>query len=330
MLVLARQQFVKAKELGSKEETLDKMIALLPKDEGDGSISSSGNTNTQNYSKDKEAEEFMYKGEGFFADGEYDKAFDMYQKALKKDPTIYEAALYSGDVFLQKGEFEKAETWYQKAIVINPNRETAYRYSATPLMKQKKYEQARDRYIEAYITEPYNSRAQGGLKQWAEVTGAEVGHPIIDIPANVSTSKSGDVNLTLGTIDKSDDGSFAWMTYGLTRALWQSNKDGLSDSFKKAYPAESKYRHSLAEEFDSLKLTVSTLKQRMNAKDNPVKKLNPQLATLVKLHDEGLLESYILLALKDEEIVKDYPEYLKQNRDKLRKYVVKYVVGNGE
>jgi tetratricopeptide (TPR) repeat protein len=337
MLSMARQQFVKAKELGSKDENLDKLIALIPPDGGVGSLSgsnttgtnttgiTSGNTSSQNFSQNKDAEEYMNKGETYFARKDYDNAFDMYQKALKKDPNLYEAALWSGDAMLQKGEFDKAEIWYQKAIVINPLRETAYRYSATPLMKQKKYDEARVRYVEAYITEPYNSRALGGLKQWSEVTGIEIGHPLIDVPASIGKSGNGNTNITLGVGERDDDGSFAWMAYGLARAGWQNGDNGLSDNFKKAYPNEKQYRHSLAEEYDALKLTVTTLKARMKEKDNPVKKLNPQLATLIKIYDEGLLESYILLAMKDDGIVQDHPAYLRQNRDKLREYVLKYV-----
>jgi tetratricopeptide (TPR) repeat protein len=326
LLVEARKQFVKAKELGSTEETLDKLIAMLPADTTTSCVDSPVNSNSQTFSKNKEAEAFMNKGETCFAGGDYDNAFLMYQEALKKDPNLYEAALWSGDAMVKKDDFDKAETWYQKAIRINPNRETAYRYSATPLMKQKKYDEARVRYVEAYITEPYSALALGGLKQWSEITGVEIGHPFINIPASVSTNGNGNVNLTVGIGDKSDeDGSFAWMGYSLVRAAWQNEKNGLSDNFKKAYPNETVYRHSLAEEYDALKSTVTILKERMNAKDNPVKKLNPQLALLMEIYDAGLLEPYILLAIKDEGIVRDHPAYLKQNRDKLRQYVLKYV-----
>lgn len=326
VMIQARKELVKAKELGLKEDGLDKLIAILPEDgeaKTDGSLTSVP-VQTPSLSN-KSAREFMDKGEMYFASGDWDNAFLMYQEALKKDPNYYEAALYSGDAMMQKNEFEKAEIWYQKAIAIDPNRETAYRYSATPLMKQRKFDEARLRYVEAYITEPYNSRAMGGLKQWSEATGVEIGHPFIDIPANVSVDTKGDTNITLGLGDKSDDGSFAWMAYGLARAGWQSNKNGLSDNFKKAYPNETAYRHSLAEEYEALKTTVTTLKARMSEKDNPVKKLNPQLALLIKLYDEGLLESYILFALKDEGIMRDHAAYLKQNREKLRQYVLAYV-----
>jgi tetratricopeptide (TPR) repeat protein len=327
LLALARQQFIKAKELGSDAKNeIDEIIALIP---GEGAsqscVEADVTSDSQNFSKNKEVEALMNKGEKCFAARDFDNAFLMYQEALKKEPKLYEAALWSGDVMLQKMDFDKAETWYQKAIQIDPKRETAYRYSATPLMRQKKFDEARLRYVEAYITEPYNRLALGGLQQWSKVTGIEIGHPLIDVPATVGKSADGNTQITLGANDKSDDGSFAWAAYGLARATWQDGESGLSDNFKKAYPNEKIYRHSLAEEYDALKLAVTTLKARMKEKDNPVKKLNPQLATLIKIYDEGLLEAYILLAMKDEGIAMDHPTYLQQNRDKLREYVLKYV-----
>lgn len=326
VMIQARKELVKAKELGLKEDGLDKLIAILPEDgeaKSDGSLTSVP-VQTPSLSN-KSAREYMDKGEMYFASGDWDNAFLMYQEALKKDPNYYEAALYSGDAMMQKNEFEKAEIWYQKAIAIDPNRETAYRYSATPLMKQRKFDEARLRYVEAYITEPYNSRAVGGLKQWSEATGVEIGHPSIDVPA--SGNGEGNSNFSLAMKDrKSDTGGFAWELYSRTRTAWQPNKEGgLSENFKKAYPNENKYRHSLAEEFDALRATVVALKEVMSDPKYQDKQIDPQLKTLVRLYDEGLLESYILFALKDEGIMRDHAAYLKQNREKLRQYVLAYV-----
>lgn len=314
----SRQALIKAKQLGYPEPKLDAIIKSIP---DDGSVAS--------YSTNAETEQLMQQAESFFAQGKMDEALKKYQAALQLDPTLYYAALYAGDVYMQKNDFDKAEIWYQKAIQIDPNRETAYRYSATPLMKQKKYDQARDRYVEAYITEPFSNYAVAGLGQWAQVTGAKLGHPRIDIPASVGTGENGNVNITLGLGEKTDDGSFAWTVYGLSRAAWQTGKEGLSKDFKKAYPNEKVYRHSLAEEFDALKTTVTVLKESMNRKDKPVKTLNPQLSKLIKLHDDGLLEPYVLLVLTDKGIYQDYASYLKQNRDKVRRYVVEYVLTGG-
>ena len=319
ILIRARQAFIKAKELGNPEPKLDAFIENIPKD---GVIEMTA--------PNSEAEKLMEEAESFFAQGKMDEALKKYQKAFQLDPKLYNAALYSGDVYVSKEDFPNAETWYQKAIQVDPLRETAYRYSATPLMKQKKYDQARDRYIEAYISEPFNKLAIGGLVQWAQVTGAKLGHPKIEIPASVGTGKNGNVNITLGMGDDNGDGSFAWTAYGLSRATWQSNKDGLGDDFKKAYPSETVYRHSLAEEYAALKTTVTVLKESMKGKEKTVKSLNPQLANLIKIYDDGLLEPYILLVLTDKGIYQDYAPYLKQNREKMRRYVNQYVINGGK
>ena len=54
-----------------------------------------------------------------------------------------------------------------------------------------------------------------------------------------------------------------------------------------------------------------------------------QLTKLKKLDEEGLLEAYILLARATQGIAQDHPAYLEQHRDRLRRYVVEYVLTGG-
>jgi tetratricopeptide (TPR) repeat protein len=240
------------------------------------------------FSKDPRANALMIQAEAFFAQGKMDEALKAYQMALNIDPKLYHAALFCGDVYVQTGDYANAEIWYQKAIAIDPNLETAYRYSATPLMKQGKTAEALKRYVEAFITEPYSRFAAAGLAQWANITRTSVGHPRIDVPND-------------------------WSSYNTTRSAWQSEK------FLKAYPGEKTYRHSLAEESDALRSVISTATAEQ--------KSSSAFTTLKKLNDDGYLEAYILLARADGGIAQDYPEYLRQHRDKLRDYVEKYVIG---
>jgi tetratricopeptide (TPR) repeat protein len=316
--IRARQIFIKAKALGRDDQLVNSLIETIPPD----------GSQKAKFSENKEANSLMEEGETAFTQGKNDEALSLYQKALKIDPKLYYAALFSGDVYLQKGDFANAEIWYQRAIAIDPNIETAYRYSATPLMRQRKYAEARDRYVEAFITDPFSRLAAGGLEQWAETAQKGLGHPKIDIPASVGKNADGGTTITLGTGDKDmEDGSFAWTAYAMHKALWQTGSDGkLSDYFKKAYPNERVYRHSLAEEFEALKMTVTILKERMKDKNSKIKTLNPSLALLVELHDKGLLEAYILLAKMDRGIAEDYRPYLQKNRAKLRQYVIEYVI----
>ncbi len=304
--IRGRNAFIRAKELGIgiQEPVIDALILTIPPDGSDGRA----------FSQNVEANKLMLEAEGFLSQGKLDDALKRYQKALQLDPVLYDAALFSGDVFLQRGDFAKAELWYQKAIAINPDRETAYRYSATPLMKQQKYDQALQRYVEAYISEPYNKYSIAGLTRWANETNTRLAHPEIDVPAvdengEVQTGSSDDASAG----DK-DDGSLAWVSYASSRLAWQKEK------FAKTFPEEKTYRHSLAEEAEALRSAV-----RVAHSDKKLKTISPSVAALKKLDDEGLLEAYILIARADAGIAQDHAAYLKQNRDRLRRYVIEYV-----
>ena len=304
--VRARMAFVKAKELGISEPIVDGLIEAIPAD----------GTDSRSFSPHVEANALMLQAEGKFSQGKLDEALANYQRALKLDPKLYYAALFSGDVFTHKGDYAQAEIWYQRAISIDPMIETAYRYSATPLMKQRKHDEALGRYVEAFITQPYSRFAIAGITQWAQHTNSTLAHPKIDVPTNVTFDAKGNANIGLNpnALGK-EDGTAAWLGYGLTRSTWRREK------FSKTFPAEPTYRHSLPEEAEALRSVLA-----MAATDKKVKALSPSLALLKKLNDEGLLEAYILLARIDEGLAKDYVSYLTTNRAKLIRYVREYVV----
>lgn len=301
--VRARAAFVKSQSLGNDTMLVRAFIDAIPTDGSKGA----------DYSSNPRSDALTAAGERAFASRDLDRAIELYKLALEADPKNYFAALFIGDCYLGKEDFPNAEIWYKKAIGIDPNIETAYRYSATPLMKQGKYAEALDRYIEAWITEPYNKFALNGLLQWGKVTNTQLGHPKIE-PPKTDIGADGKSNTTINVNPLADDGSMAWIAYVATREAWKKEK------FSKQYPGEKEYRHTLAEEADALRAVVE-MARTLKTKD-----LNPQIAMIERLDSEGLLEAFILLALADRGIAKDYPGYLKQNRARLREYVKKYVV----
>jgi CHAD domain-containing protein len=140
-----------------------------------------------------------------------------------------------------------------------------------------------------------------------------------------SLTPTGENKLTI-TIDpksgNADDGTSAWLIYSISRATWATDAYA---KFKKEYPGEKQYRHSLREEADALRMVAELVKRYTT--DGKVKRLDPALEQLVKLHDDGLLEAYILFSrvLKINSVAEDYAEYRKVNRDKLRRYLLEYV-----
>jgi tetratricopeptide (TPR) repeat protein len=291
------------------------------------------------FSSIQAAEAAIREGEAAFVRGDMDKAIAAYKHALELDPQLYDAALYAGDAEFKKGynstdpqyrsdHFDAAGVWFAKAVAIDPNRETAYRYWGDALDAQGKSTGARDKFVDAIVADPYNRRAYVGLTQWAERHKVQLSHPRVDIPSNVTSNKPGEINITVDELalkGSDDDGSAAWMVYGIIRAGWLNKKDGnRSDKFAKAYPNESVYRHSLAEELEALGGVAESVQTQ--SKDKRIKKLTISLENLKSLHEAGLLEPYILFAHPDQGIVRDYAAYRKDNREKLRRYWLEVVV----
>lgn len=272
------------------------------------------------FSRNKEAEALMHEGEKAYVQGELDKATAAYARAFALDPQLYEAPLFAGDMYFKKKEWDKAGEWFAKAIMVNPDRETAYRYWGDALMMgQNKKEDSRQKFADAIVAEPYNRRAWVGLTQWAQRYAVPLGHPRIVPPTSVSPLKDNKMTITVESksVEDKADGSAAWIVYGLSRATWPMEK------FAKEFPDEKKYRHSLREEAGALRSVAESVKLQL--KDGKIKQLDPMLERLVKLHDEGLIEAYVLFARANPGIAEDYSAYRKANRDKLRRYLLEYV-----
>ena len=310
----AREIFLQAQQLGSNSPTLIAMVEGIPADGGEDT----------SFSPHKEVEEAMREGEAAFAKGEFTAALEHYQRAFLLDPKLYEAALFVGDVYFKTADQLKAGEWFARATAIDPNRETAYRYWGDSLIKQGKVTEAGDKFVEAFIAEPYNRLARAGLVNWGERVHVALAHPRVELPANVTkkSDKETTITLDINALKKDDKSgsSAAWLTYSLVRANWASSE------FPKQYPDEKTYRHSLKEEAAAIRAALKALdeKKAANAAD-----VDPSLQILKKLDKEGLLESYILLAMPDEGIARDFPAYRRTNVENLRRYVKQYVLTGG-
>lgn len=321
----ARTVLLHARELGDNSNLSQMTLDVL----------SSPDATDIPFSNLKEAEASMRAGEAAFIKGELDKALAAYEHALKLDPRLYEAALYAGDMYFRKGivaagaqekkeMFDKAGERFARAIAINADRETAYRYWGDALMNQKQMGEARDKFIEAIIAEPYNKSGYVGLAQWAQNNQVRIGHPEIKQPSSsvTSSTKNGETLMTIDPkgLDPTSGPGYYWAFYDLTRATWGKT------NFSKEYPAEKTYRHSLKEEAAALRLVAETASRDLKSgKTGP---LDSSLDNLIKLHEAGLIEAYVLFVRPNQGIAQDYAEYRKAHRDKLRRYWSEFVVSD--
>lgn len=311
-LVRARQLAEKAQKLGYKSPLVQLLLTQIPPD---------GNIPVpEGYAKNPQAEEAMKAGEVAFSRGELQKAIELYDQAFKLEPDLYEAPLFTGDAHWRMGSVELAGQSYARAIALDPDRDTAYRYWGDVLLRNNQLQEAKEKFVEGVIAEPYAPETWQFLGKWAQRAGVQLAHPRIERP-RPSASGANTVEISPGKVE---DGSAAWIGYSLNRAAWAAG-DTL---FKKAYPQETKPRHSMKEEAMGLETVVATIEEGLKKGDLKESDLQISIANLLKVHRAGLLEAFILLAMADEGISQDYEEYRKQNRDKLRRYLNEFVTNN--
>jgi tetratricopeptide (TPR) repeat protein len=306
----ARQAFLRAQSLGDRSNYVSVMLEKIPTDGSDF-----------RFSDRKQVDDAMRVAEAAFGRGDFDEAITDYAQVIELDPQNYEAALFTGDVYYKKNDYDNAGLWFSKAIAIDPNRETAYRYWGDALSAGGMASAARERFIEAVVASPYQKTSWVGLTQWADRNKTPLTPVRIQSPNSVDTKPDGKINITIdsGSLGKKDGKNY-WLIYSMNRALWRGDK------FHQIFPNESQYRHSLAEEVESLDIVANSIAEDLRSKKIKLKNLDPQLALLAKLKQENLLEAYVLLGAADASIARDYPGYYKDHRDKLIQYLNEYVV----
>jgi tetratricopeptide (TPR) repeat protein len=306
----ARELLDQAWKLGNTSPLAQNLAHLLKELPASGAIK---------FSDNPAVDQIMQAGEAAFARRDFDAAIKDYISALELEPKNYSAALFIGNSYDRKNDFDNAREWYQRAMAIDPNIETAYRYCADMLAKRADMAGARAMLIHAAVAEPYNRMVWRELNAWATINKTAINMVYIGAPAlkqeSVPNPKPDAKRSPL-------DFGPAWTVYWAVRTSWQQG-----DVFQKHYPLETKYRHSLAEEYEALTAAAQTEEKLRNAGKNTAPAVaDPSMDLLLKLHHTGLIEAYVLFSLGDDGIAHDYAAYRAKNRAKLEDYMDKFVV----
>ena len=306
--IQARQLLVRSKDLGKTGNLLMNLLEMMPED---GSVA---------FSSASEADAAMRAGEAAFAKNDYDQAIKDYSRALELNPKSYFAALFVGDSYFAKKDFPNAQVWYDRAIAIDPNIETAYRYEADMLIKSGEMEKARARSIQCVIANPYTQVTWRALNYWANSNKLQLTMARINAPSQDAKEVNKGVQINIDPKSSPNEMAFSlsvWIIYSGARDDWRKEK------FKKYFPNEAEYRHTLAEEADALTQAAKMLPQGVKARDLQ----DPNLALLRRLSDASMIEPYVLLNGADRDIaLNDYTPYREQHRDQLEAYLSQFVV----
>jgi tetratricopeptide (TPR) repeat protein len=290
----------KAWGLGNTSPLAENLRQLLAEMPASGAIK---------FSDNPAVEQIMLAAEAAFSKRDFDEALKDYAKALELEPANYPAVLFTANTYDRKNDFAKAAEWYERAMRLDPNVETAYRYYADMLAKQGNMAKARAMLIHAAVAEPYNKIVWREIRAWATINNIEFNPVYAGIPRPKDDIQPPDINS-------------AWRTYFSVREDWRNG-----GRFQKQFPQESQYRHSLAEESEALTAAAKALeKLKQDKKTADLVTGNPVAGLLLKLHEAGVIDPYVVFSLGDDGIAKDYKAYRAKNRAKLEEYMDKFVM----
>jgi len=302
----ARDLLQRAEELGNTSPLALNLSQFLRQLPPGGAITFSGNA---------QVEQRMRAGEAAFAQRHFDEALENYARALELEPDNYSAVLFTANTYDRESKFVEAERWYQRAIHLDPNVETAYRYYADMLAKEGDFAEARTMLIRAAVAEPYNQAVWRELHAWAEINDMRIHLVYIGVPAQLEEGQNPERKL-------SPIEGAAWRAYRTVKAKWQEEGE-----FKKRFPHEVAYRHTLAEESDALIAAAEVLEKGKRDESLSQSGSNEEVVTLLlKLYEAGLLKPYVLFSLGDSALAKDYDHYRNNHRLKLEEYLDRFVV----
>lgn len=291
----------KAQKLGTKN-----VVALHYLD----MVERGGTLDSVSPSSSKEVEDLIREGEGYFGQGQYDKAFAVYERAFKLDPQNYNAALFAGDCFYSQEKFKESEIWFAKAVAIDPNREQAFRFWGDALANQGNGKEAIVKFANAFIAEPSSRLAWETLLKAINSFGNRKTSPFVVLPSEEQISNP---NLIVDLKQLSpQDGTDNWKFFAETRRKQL-------EKFSKTASGKA-YEPSVAEDVEALKSVVAGLK----VSSQKGIKLSPSMENLVLMEKAGTLDIYTILIIHGGDSCPEYENFREKNRNRMERFLIEY------
>lgn len=291
----------KAQKLGTKNVVALHYLDLIER---------GGTLDSVDPSANKEVEDLIREGEGYFGQGQYDKALAAYERAFKLDPQNYNAALFAGDCFYSQEKFKESEIWFAKAVAIDPNREQAFRFWGDALANQGNGKEAMVKFANAFIAEPSSRLAWETLLKAINSFGNRKSSPFVVLPSEEQISNP---NLIVDLKQLStQDGTDNWKFFAETRKkqLEKFSKNANGKAFEP----------TVAEDVEALKSVVAGLKLSLQKGI----KLSPSMENLVLMEKAGTLDIYTILIMHGGDSCPEYEDFREKNRSRMERFLVEY------
>lgn len=153
----------------------------------------------------KKAKKLFQLGNNAYMNGEYEKALEYFDRALKIDPENASAWSNRGVVLKMLGRNEEAMKSYNRAIEIDPSHGDAWYNKGRLLMSMKRYKEAIHCYKKALEIDPDDIEARNDMAFCEEQMTEKEGYEFEAIDEAIEGPKKGEIPIESQSTEKKDE-----------------------------------------------------------------------------------------------------------------------------
>lgn len=255
--------------------------------------------------------EIVKKAESAFGDKKYDRAAELYQKALEASPKCYFAYIGLADCRFFSGDFDKALELYQRAIDLNPFDFRGFFFKAHALVKLKRFKEAKEAFIESLALKPRRKSIITAAKTHANQMGVRVEDDSF-LPQSLARLEGE----TVAVYSNPED--LPWFYHAMCKGFWLGEPGP-----RKELTGHEEHRWSTSEESECLAALVIGYEQ--GREDGKIPQ-NAAIERIKAILEDGMLNEFVyyqIYARISPDIALLLPA---SERSKLKDFVARYVL----
>ncbi len=261
----------------------------------------------------KKAREFFSQAEGEFGSRNYNKAAELYRKAIEADPSIYKARLYLGDVYYMTKRFNDAIQVFRDAYTSHPDQQEPLKYLCDAYYEAGMYDKAYKAAEDAVIMYP-------DLSMMVKLLDAAESdkHPFAIgrisrevLPVSSTEGKEGLVSKEEEKYRKAAQGS-PWQYYAEAKDKVAGHYDesgvlsGVGDITRQRYLEVYSWEYMLSKSKDE------------------------SLDFARKMQSKGFLDCYVMVSCFHQDFYDQYKQFAAGNKQRIRDYFALLAKEQGE
>lgn len=255
--------------------------------------------------------DILNQAEAAYGEKNYERAAELYRKAIVASPRCYFAYIGLGDCAMFLKDLKRALEYYQKAIDLNPYDFRGFSFKAHVLAMLNRFAEAKEALIESLTLRPRRESVLSVARRYAIQMGVWVDDAQF-LPQSLARAEGGAVAIY------TNPGDLPWFAYAVCKGLWLGEP-----AHRKEMTGDTQHSMSTQEELECLMALVIGYEQGRENGKAPQNAVVERIEAILKDKMlDGFVSYQITARLSPDVVLLFTPE----ERRKLRSYVARYVL----